>query len=59
MPQAKEVPGAKVGADANGNIFWDKKGVLLMDYLQQGSTINAKYYRVLLMKLRQNIKEKC
>ena len=29
-----------------------------MDYLQQGSTINAKYYCALLMKLRQNIKEK-
>ena len=59
FPQAKEVLSAKVGAEANGNSFWDKKGVLLVDNLQQGSTINAKHYCALLMTLRQNIKEKC
>ena len=39
-------------------VFWDKKGVLLENYLQQGSAINEKYHCALLMKLRQNIKEK-
>lgn len=39
-------------------VFWDKEGVLLVDYLQKGSTINAKYDCALLTKLRQNIKEK-
>ena len=26
------------------SIFWDAKGVLLIDYLEKGKTINSEYY---------------
>jgi len=39
-------------------IFWDKKGVLLIDYLPDKTTMNGQYYANLLLKLRQAIKDK-
>jgi len=39
-------------------IFWDNKGVLLVDYLPDKSTINRQYYANLLLKLLQAIKDK-
>lgn len=40
------------------SIFWDVKGILMIDYLEKGKTINGKYYADLLVKLREAIKEK-
>ena len=34
-------------------VFWDRKGVLLVDFLPQGSTINAGVYCDTLKKLRR------
>lgn len=39
-------------------IFWDSKGVLLVDYLEHGATINAAYYCQLLRNLREAIRRK-
>lgn len=39
-------------------VFWDQQGVLLIDFLQKGTTINGAYYASLLVKLRAAIKEK-
>lgn len=39
-------------------VFWDYRGVLLIDYLQHGRTINAAYYCDLLDRLRVAIKNK-
>lgn len=39
-------------------VFWDCDGILLIDYLAKGSTINAVYYAELLRKVRQAIVEK-
>jgi len=39
-------------------IFLDSKGVLLIDYLPDKTTINGQYYANLLLKLRQAIKDK-
>lgn len=39
------------------SVFWDSEGVLLVDFLKKGNTINAKYYSNLLIKLRAKIKE--
>jgi len=35
-----------------GSIFWDQGGILLIDYLQKGQTINAEYYSSLLVQLK-------
>jgi len=39
-------------------IFWDNKGLLLIDYLPDKTTMNGQYYANLLLKLRQAIKDK-
>jgi hypothetical protein len=31
------------------SIFWDQDGILLIDYLPKGQTINAEYYSFLLV----------
>ena len=33
-------------------IFWDQDGILPIDYLQKGQTINAEYYSSLLVQLK-------
>ena len=53
--KAKTVPSAgKVMA----SVFWDADGILLIDYLQKGQTINGTYYASLLTQLREKIKIK-
>jgi len=39
-------------------IFWDKDGILFIDYLPKGQTINAEYYSSLLVQLKDILKEK-
>lgn len=40
------------------SVFWDAKGVIMVDYLPKGVTINSAYYCTLLRRLREEIKEK-
>jgi len=40
------------------SIFWDQDGILLIDYLPRGQTINAEYYSSLLVQLKDILKEK-
>ena len=40
------------------SVFWDAKGIVFIDYLQKGKTINGEYYAKLLRELRQAIKSK-
>jgi len=40
------------------SIFWDQEGILLIDYLPKGETINAEYYSSLLAQLKDILKEK-
>jgi len=40
------------------DVFWDKDGVLLIDYLPKSRTINAEYYLSLLVQLKDILKEK-
>jgi len=40
------------------SIFWDKDGILHIDYLPLGQTINAEYYSSLLVQLKDILKEK-
>jgi histone-lysine N-methyltransferase SETMAR len=39
-------------------IFWDRKGVLLVDYLPKGTTINAERYCDTLLRLRRAIQNR-
>ena len=39
-------------------VFWDKRGVILTDYLEKGKTITGIYYADLMRKLRTAILEK-
>lgn len=53
--KAKTVPSAgKVMA----SVFWDAKGIIFIDYLQPGKTINGQYYTNLLQHLSEEIKKK-
>jgi [histone H3]-lysine36 N-dimethyltransferase SETMAR len=40
------------------SVFWDSKGILLIDYLQTGKTITGEYYTNLLDQLNANIRQK-
>jgi len=40
------------------SISWDQDGILLIDYLPKGQTMNSKYYSFLLVKLKDILKEK-
>ena len=37
------------------SVFWDVQGILFIDYLEKGRTINCEYYIVLLMHLKEEI----
>ena len=39
-------------------IFWDCDGVIHVDYLPRGSTMNGAYYAALLKRMRESLKEK-
>jgi hypothetical protein len=41
------------------SIFWDQDGIILIDYLPKGQTINAEYYSSLQVQLKDIFKEKC
>jgi len=58
-PAPKKIPRAKKSAGkVLASIFWDQDGILLIDYLPNGQTINAKYYSSLLVQLKDILKEK-
>jgi len=40
------------------SIFCDQDGILLIDYLSKGQTINAEYYSSLLVQFKDILKEK-
>ena len=40
------------------SIFWDQDGILVIDYLPKGQTINVEYYSSLLVQLKDILKEK-
>ena len=56
LPQ--KIPSAKSAGKVLASIFWDQDGILLIDYLLKGQTINAEYYSSLLVQLKDILKEK-
>ncbi|QQP52895.1 Putative mariner transposase [Caligus rogercresseyi] len=52
---------AKVGLSANkvmATLFWDARGVIHIDYLQKGRTMNGEYYTSLLDRFNEDLKKK-
>jgi len=54
---AHPAPKNSVGKFLASN-FWGQDGILLIDYLQKGQTINAEYYSSLMVQLKDILKEK-
>ena len=40
------------------SVFWDSHGILFIDYLEKGKTINSEYYMALLERLKAEIDAK-
>jgi len=57
-PRPQKNPSAKIRWKILASIFWDQDGVLHIDYLPKGQTINAEYYSYLLVQLKDILKEK-
>jgi hypothetical protein len=51
----KRVPSA---GKMMASIFWDSQGIIMVDNLEQGRTINGMYYADELKRLRQEIARK-
>jgi len=52
LSSAQEVPHSTVGWKVMTTIFWDCKGVLLVDYIPQKTIMTGPYYREVLTNLR-------
>ena len=57
-PHPKKFQVQKSGGKVLVSIFWDEDGILLIDYLPKGKTINAEYYSTLLVQMKDILKEK-
>jgi len=57
-PRPKKFRVQKSAGKVLAPIFWDEDGILTIDYLPKGQTINAEYYSSLLVQLKDILKEK-
>lgn len=57
-PRPQKFKVQKSAGKVLASVFWDKDGVILIDYLPKGCTINAQYYMSLLDKLKEALKQK-
>ena len=57
-PRPKKFRVQKSAGTVLPSIFWDQDGILFIDYLPKGQTINAEYYSPLLVQLKDILKEK-
>ena len=57
-PRPKKIRVQKSAGKFLASLFWDQDGILLIDYLPKGRTINAEYYLSLLVQLKHILKEK-
>ena len=51
-PRPKKFQVQKSTGIVLASIFWDQEGILLIDYLPKGQTVNTEYYSSLLVQLR-------
>src|ERR1051325_7851624 len=57
-PATRKFKVVKSAGKVMASVFWDKDGILLIDYMPHKTTITGKYYADLLVQLRAAIKEK-
>jgi len=57
-PRPKKFRVQEFAGKVLASIFWNQDGILLIDYLPKGQTINADYYSYLLVQLKDILKEK-
>jgi len=57
-PRPKTLRVQKSAGKVLASIFWDQDGILHIDYLPKGQTINAEYYSSLQVPLKDILKEK-
>ena len=57
-PPPKKRKAVRSAAKVMASVFWDVKGILLIDYLPTGQSIMGQYYANLLDQLQENICEK-
>jgi len=57
-PRPKKFGVQKSAGKIPASIFWDQDGVLFIDYLPKGQTINAEYYSSLLVQVKDILKGK-
>ncbi|XP_071109960.1 histone-lysine N-methyltransferase SETMAR-like [Haliotis cracherodii] len=57
-PKTKKFKATRSNKKVMMTIFWDSKGVIHIDYLPHGTTMNWEYYARLLKQVRQSIKVK-
>jgi len=58
LPRPKKFRVQKSAGKFVASIFGDEDGILLIDYLPKGQTINAEYYSFLLVQMKVILKEK-
>lgn len=54
----KKAKSVKSAGKVMATIFWDSKGIILIDYLEKGKTITGQYYSELLDRFDGTLKEK-
>lgn len=57
-PAPKKAKSALSAGKVMATVFWDARGVIHVDYLQKGRTINGVYYANLLQRLSEEIQRK-
>jgi histone-lysine N-methyltransferase SETMAR len=58
-PRPKNFRALKSAGKVLASIFWDQEGILLIDYLPKGQTMNPECYLSPLVQLKDILKEKC
>jgi len=55
---ASKIQSANSAGKVLASIFWDQDGILLINYLPKGQTVNAEYCSSLLVQLKDILKDK-
>lgn len=57
-PRPKRPKAQQSAGKVMASVFWDVRGVIFIDYLEKGNTINSEYYIALLERLKAEIAKK-
>lgn len=57
-PSAKKFKATKSAGKVMATVFWDRHGVILVDFMERGTTINSDQYCEILEKLRRAIQNR-